>query len=221
MNNNDLYYLKNIIPELPRKCETIRDYLYLTNIYSTIQEKLYFKLKQIDTDDYTWLNESIIDKCIFRLKEIIEKDCKENVPLIENTIIYENDELHINIDTFLKPTFGDDVLFRFNAKTDLITDSTLWELKCTSTLSIDHKLQLVIYAWLLHMRSMKEDDTVRKIPRQFKLFNIKTNELLTLKSSVEDLHNVIILLLKGKCQETIKQTDEEFIEQCENIVSIK
>ena len=40
------------------------------------------------------------------------------------------------------------VRFRFSARVDILTKDTLWELKCTSQLSIEHMLQLILYAWI-------------------------------------------------------------------------
>ena len=36
--------------------------------------------------------------------------------------------------------------YRFTARVDMITQNTIWELKCTSQISIEHLLQVVIYA---------------------------------------------------------------------------
>jgi len=213
MNSKDLHYFEKMVPELPTQCETIQDYLYLSNVYSTIQEGLYFKIKQIDIDDYTWLNEDTMNQCMERFTSVITNDCKQYKPLVEETIIQDNDDLHIDIDNYLKPLF-ENTLFRFTAKVDLITDSTLWELKCTNTLTIDHKLQLVLYVWLMKMRTLKEKPDNRPVPTVYKLFNIKSGELFTLNASLEELHSIIVLLLQGKDQQYVTLTDEEFVNTC-------
>jgi len=213
MNSKDLHYFEEMVPELPKQCETIQDYLYLSNVYSTLQEGLYFKIKQIDIDDYTWLNEDTMNQCMERFTSVITNDCKQYKPLVEETIIQDNDDLHIDIDNYLKPLF-ENTLFRFTAKVDLITDSTLWELKCTNTLTIDHKLQLVLYVWLMKMRILKEKPDDRPVPTVYKLFNIKSGELFTLNASLEELHSIIVLLLQGKDQQYVTLTDEEFVNTC-------
>ena len=53
MKENSYHYLKKVVNELPEKCETPGDYLFLANVYVAIQEKLYSKLKQIGRDEYT------------------------------------------------------------------------------------------------------------------------------------------------------------------------
>ena len=60
--------------------------------------------------------------------------------------------------------------YRFTASVEMITDGTIWELKCTSQILLEHLLQVVIYAWLwytIHPASNKK----------FKILNIKTGEL--------------------------------------------
>jgi hypothetical protein len=137
---------------------------------------------------------------------------------MEETIIYQSDEkAHSRIDEFLAPHFGKDVKFRFTARTDLITESTVWEMKCTSKLSIDHMLQVVIYAWLWKMRSSL--DVLPSDEKSFKLFNIKTNELLRLEATLEDLHSIILALLKGKFQKQELKVDDEFIADCQNYLN--
>lgn len=216
--NNDHIYLKEIVENIPDNFDTISNYLYLANISSAVQEKLYFKLKQIDVDEYSWLSEETMTECKQRMDEIVGIDCKNSMPSAEETIICDDDALHVNIDAFFKPHFVDTKLFRFNARVDLITENTVWELKCTSKISIEHKLQLVIYAWLWKMRSdIDLYDTSNN--KEFKLFNIRTGEILTLDTScIDDLNAIILALIKGRYLEEPIKTDEEFIYECHSIV---
>ena len=69
-------------------------------------------------------------------------------------------------------------------------------------------LQVAIYAWLWQMRQEEP------CPKQFRIFNIRTKELLSLNGSLEDLNTIIVALLKGKFQKQETKSDEEFIAQC-------
>jgi hypothetical protein len=213
MKPNDHSYLKKIVQELPEKIETIEEYLYIANISVAVQETLYFKLKQIDRDEYNWLSQGMISRCTDRLDNVIGKECKDIMPRIEETIISQSDDkAHARIDEFLAPHFGADVKFRFTARTDLITNDSVWEMKCTSKISIDHMLQVVIYAWIWKMRvSLDDQQSDEKV---FKIFNIKTNELLVLDASIGDLNTVMLALLKGKFQKQQIKADDEFIDDC-------
>jgi hypothetical protein len=215
MKPNDHSYLKKIVQDLPEKIETIEEYLYIANISVAVQETLYFKLKQIDRDEYNWLTQGMIARCTDRLDNVIGKECKDIMPRIEETIISQSDDkAHARIDDFLAPHFGADVKFRFTARTDLITNDSIWEMKCTSKISIDHMLQVVIYAWIWKMRGSSDDQ--QSDEKVFKIFNIKTNELLVLDASIGDLNNVMLALLKGKFQKQQIKVDDEFIGDCKN-----
>jgi len=215
MKPNDHSYLKNIVHDLPEKIETINDYLYLANVSVAVQETLYFKLKQIDRDEYNWLSQSMITRCIERLNNVIGNESKDSIPRIEETIISQSDDkAHVKIDEFLAPHFGSDIKFRFTARTDLITVDSVWEMKCTSKISIDHMLQVVIYAWLWRVRVSLDDR--KSDEKVFKIFNIKTGELLRLEATVTELNTIMLALLKGKFQKQIIKVDEEFIADCKN-----
>ena len=204
---NEHEYLRNIVKELPDTIDGISDYLYLANIYVATQEKLYFKLKQIERDEYRWLTDSIFENCKGRLQDTIGKECQVTKPWVEQTIIHNSmDEEHSKIDEFLSQHFDSSKKFRFTARVDLITEPTIWELKCTSKISIDHLLQVVIYAWLWRMTN---DDN-----KYFKIFNIKTGELLELRSTMDELHTIMIALLKGKYLVQPKKSDEDFVLDC-------
>lgn len=218
MKPNEHVFLKKIVEEIPEAIETVSEYLYLANIHSAIQERLYFKLKQIKRDEYDWLKEDQIKRCRERLEEVIGSDCRSQIPSIEEVIIeYKDDSMHKPIDDLLRPIFGSGKQFRFYGRVDLITENTVWELKCTSKISIEHLLQVVIYAWLWKMRG--GIDLIQSNKKQFKIFNIKTGEILRLDATQEELNMIMIALLKGKYQDEIVKTDEEFIEECQTYLN--
>ena len=104
--------LRNIIESIPETCSNINDYLFLSNIYLSIQERLYFKLKQININQYDWLNKEDIEDCLMRLENLVNIEC-ENIPEFEKYIIHHSKDDHVNIDKTLKPFFAENILFRF------------------------------------------------------------------------------------------------------------
>ena len=165
-----------------------------------------------------WLSQSMIAGCTERLDNVIGSECTNAVPRIEETIIHQSDEnAHAQIDEFLAPHFGKDVKFRFTARTDLITPETVWEMKCTSKISIDHMLQVVIYAWLWKMRSSLDAEASDE--KVFKIFNIRTNELMRLDASMDDLNIILLALLRGKFQKPELKVDDEFISDCKTYLA--
>jgi len=81
---------------------------------------------------------------------------------------------------------------------------SIWELKCTSNLTLEHKLQLVLYAWLYQSRYGEKKE------KEYHLFNIKTKEHLKLCASHSQLTTIVVEILKGK-QTIPTLNDDDFI----------
>lgn len=209
ISKNHHSFLHKKVEELPEKCEDVSDYLYMANILSATQELLYSRLKQIPKDEYNWICDETIQTCFDRLEKTFENEYNRESWKQESYIIYKTNDLdHIEIDRVLSENLKDiDTLYRFSARVDLITDESIWELKCTSQLTLDHKLQLIIYAWLYMVKNKKT--------KRFYLYNIKTNELLELKSELEELTTIVVEIIKGKYYEPSVLSDEEFKSQFE------
>lgn len=198
-------YLYSLVNNMSESCETVEEYLYTTCLYVATQDCLYSRIKQIPADSYTWLTEETIEKCFARLDNTIGEECKAGHWKTESYIIRQNDDLnHIQMDEILREHFPE-FLYRFSARADLVTEQSLWELKCTSQLTLEHKLQLVIYAWLYECRY-----ELHKKKKDFHLFNIKTNEHLKLNASMDQLTKIIIEIIKGKTKSK-HLTDDEFL----------
>jgi hypothetical protein len=200
-------YLWDSIQDVNEKMVDVEDYLYAANVYKAIDENLYSKLKQISKDDCNWLHEEDIIKCKERLDKFMGADCDDNDPQVEYSIIHQTQEQdHVTIDTILEPHLPENVKFRFSARVDLITDKSVAELKCTNELSLDHMIQIVIYAWLWNCTHDEE--------RDFKLYNIKTAELYVLNNDMSILNEIMILLIQSKYTKNVQLDDPEFIKKC-------
>ena len=210
---NKYLYLKEVVKTLPEKCETCSDYLFLANVFVATQEKLYSKIKQIKRDEYDWISEDIKKKCIDRLNYHLgdEFKKKENKVEVEKQLIhYSHENENELIDKELVHFFHNEKKFKFSARLDLLSDETLWELKCTSKITQEHQLQVVIYTWLwniLHKES----------PRQIILFNIRTEEKQVINASMSELTKIVVALLENKYNEQKQLNDEEFFEKCDEI----
>lgn len=205
-------FLMEIIDKLPETIDSISDYLYMANINLAIQESLYFKLNQIDRDDYNWISEEVVQSCNQRLRRVVSPDCLLTRPRVEEYIIHaSSEEMHVPIDAFVENILPGE-RFRLSARVDLITESTVWEFKCTSELTTDHMLQLAIYAWIWNTTHSVSDT------KEFRLFNIKSGELLRLDGSASDLNELMTLLLCSRFSEPIVKTDGEFIADCLNYI---
>ena len=207
MKQNHHSYLRQIVANLSPVCESIEDYLYMANVYVATQEKLYFKLKQIQQDEYGWLNQQVLAKCKKRIIQVLDEECKDSSPQIEKTVLQKfDDNAHENIDACLFRYFPTDQ-FRFTARVDLMTERTLWEIKCCSVISMDHLLQVVIYAWI--MRTLDPG-----FSKKVKIFNIKTGEIRHLEAEKSLLDKIMVALLKGKYGKQKILETEMFLEDC-------
>jgi len=204
-------YLKKIVENLNPECECIADYLYMANIYYAIQEKIYFKLRQIGHDEYNWLSQDILGKCKDRIACVLQEECLYDKPEIEKTIICDKDEYErMALNQVLQPYLGKTILenhiFHFTARIDLLTYRTLWEIKCTSEISPEHLIQVVIYAWI--WRTLNPGSQ-----HQIKIFNIKTGQILRLDADLDTLTGIVVKILKGKYEDREPITDEVFLQQ--------
>ena len=145
INNTDHSFLKNIFNEIPEKCETMNDYLFMSNVLISVQQKLYFKLKQINRHQYNWISFETINMCIKRLENTI--NINDSMEFEKKIIHHSFEDYHKKIDEIMRPYFGN-VLIRFTCIVDIISNDSLWEIKCTNSLTIEHKIQLVLYAWI-------------------------------------------------------------------------
>lgn len=212
VKTGELMYLKDKFKKYREETQgmelKIDDYLFLSNLYSSIQEKLYFKIGQIDNDEYTWLSDEILELCIKRIDYVIRGENKELIPNLEVTIInplMEEETKRINKVLFEYDTFFIGKNFQFKARVDMICPDTIWELKCTKTLTIDNYLQLIIYAWLWSIIYPNEK-------KEFKIFNIRTGQIYKLiNKETQYFTPIVVLLLKSKYEKSSKMTDEEFI----------
>ena len=212
---NAHHFLKNIIKHMPETCETISDYLYVSNILQATETRLYSKLKQIQPDEYDWIKDEVITQCFQQLDMVVGHSNSDSEWVPEQTILYSSaDEDHFEIDKVLSEYLNDDYTYRFQARIDLLTDCTLWEFKCTSKLSVEHMLQLVIYAWIwVH---------VYKTPRKFCLFNIKTNELWELNGNTPILTKIVVELIRSKYkydEKPILDLETDYITQAKSLFS--
>jgi len=206
-------FLESKIDSLPENLTT-NVYLFMANINQAITESLYFKLNQIQDDNYNWLSEDDVDVCMQQYKHIIGSDCQNECPLIEEYIIHSGDDVgHQNIDKFTKE-FIPEKDFRFSARADIISENIIWELKCCSSITTDHMLQLAIYGWLWKMKHFENTQEMA-----CKLFNVKTGELWKMSMEMEKLNKIMEILLTYKYKQMLPKHDELFLSDCHNFIS--
>jgi superfamily I DNA/RNA helicase len=185
--------MKEAIQKIKEKpqCDTIADFSYLCTVYYSLRDNIHHKLSQLD-NQYDWLDAKDVAKCIERVKAVIT----DNIDL--------EFEYKISLEDYTNDVFPKIKIYAF---IDCIYKNCVREIKCVKKLETEHKLQLVIYAWLYKLCSNKYNkDTT------FELFNICTNERLQIDNTKRDIIDEIIyklLLTKYKIEEI--SDDTEFI----------
>lgn len=206
--DNEYIFLKKIFNNLSPYCKIPSDYLYMANIFVAFQEKLYFKLNQIDNDEYNWLTDEMVRDCNERMDIFIDNDPNDEIESFENTFIHSsNEEKHTYIDELLCPLLTNNEKYRFTARLDLITRKRIWELKFVKELTIEHFLQFIIYDFL--WRAVHRDSNENA--KEFKLLNVRNGEIYSLNANMEELTEIIALLIKGKFESNNPLNDEEFL----------
>lgn len=189
--------LTKIIDENP-----IGYYLCLGNLYITLGEKIYSKLKQVD--HYDWLTKDMLKVC----NKNLAKNVGENAQYERELGQYED---HLcKYYQYVSKEFGK---IDVRGRVDCIDDDTLWEFKCTSSLQTEHKLQLIVYAWIW-VRCMKKEHG----EKMFKLLNIRTGEVLELEYDSDIVQKIMDILFENKYKSKSKDDDEAFIEKCNNTI---
>lgn len=152
--------------------------LELSNMYNSERSGLIFKVRQISV--YGWLTQENLDLCVARLSEFVPQ--------------YTQMEQALNI------TFSG---IKIGGYADIVTATTIWEIKCTGALGDDHILQIAIYALMHQITTGAVLD--------YKLYNVLSNEILQISASRENLIAMVQLLIHTKKHTNGAISDEEFL----------
>lgn len=167
---------------------TPSELLQITNDYITGRNKFTYRTKQIT--NFLWMEPEELELCTERLSDVLDNS---------SPCFYET-----YTDIIIKETATEPPR-RIVGVTDVINGNTLWELKCTSSLTVEHKLQLLLYAYMRHAAGKTDDKRI--------LFNILSGEMLELEFDPENNYEAIRLLMCRKYHKKTELTNEEFMSQ--------
>lgn len=190
---------------------TLANHLLVTNIYKSMNENLYFKLAQIVS--YDWLSQDNVDAMFGNMDAHISEpaNLEYEVAIIKDKYktAEQTADKYRRIDEFIERHMGKEFgILRMNAIVDAISPDTIWEFKCVEALTTEHRLQLLIYAWLIKMTGDCGTDM------NFKLLNIRTGEMQTLNYSSPLVDEIMVMMLKAKFEKHMPKSDEEFVRDC-------
>ena len=172
----------------------IDELLYLTNCYCSTQSGYLFKLYQVT--NYEWIKKNNLDDAIERLSSLkLNKDTEYEVLIV-------NEENSINICGVI----------------DCISGNNIYEFKCVDILDNTHILQLALYMYLYENAIRYKDTTMPKtIMNNYYLYNILTDEMISIKSNLNNLQEMVNYLINEKSNDKLFN-DIEFVN---NLINIK
>ena len=196
-NNNEYYFsekwIKEHIDSALQLCDNDRkidiyDALYITSVWMAMMRGYYHTLKQVKK--HNWLSLDIINQTTHRLNSII-KNQNEKFKEQNNQNFEKDNEL--KFEEYYNEKFDKNTYIK--GYVDMIDHSysCVYEIKCTNTLTDEHKLQAAIYKWLT-----KKDYCF--------LYNVKTDELISINGDVEA---VVDILIENKNQKNEPEIDNE------------
>jgi hypothetical protein len=182
-------------------CQTIRDFLKIGNVYTSLQNKLHAKLAQIKK--YNWITESIVKKSHSYMNMITSDTLYE-------ITINSGSESGLDYLEYNHELYG---IIQLKGRLDAITNESVWEFKCVDYLSIEHKLQVIIYYWMWVKADMSDIYGNKK----FSLINIKSGQVLQLNNeNWYIVKQIINILFDEKYFKKKELNDFEFINMCIN-----
>jgi hypothetical protein len=170
-------------------------YIRLAILYVSFIEKIYNKISQITRHD--WLTKDMVDECCAVLDSYLTADATF--------------EENVEGETSAFPEFG---CVTLKGRLDTLDDEKIMEIKCVDALGIEHKLQLLVYAWM--WKNFYESGHGS---REFKIVNIRTGEVWKLDGDSPLLDEALHILLSNKYSQQNMLGDAEFVKKCTSIVA--
>lgn len=179
------------IDDTQAPCLSPRQWISVGIEYISRGARLLHKEAQIPQRDRTWLDNGHYRVAVNFLHEYMQ---------YFGTVIYERQ---------LKCMYSDSYCGRIevSGRIDVQSNNTVLEIKCTKDLTMEHKLQLLVYAWM-YRKTVSDEHTTA-----FRLLNIRTGEEYTLEASYALLTEIVSYLIASKYAKQVVITDHEFVEK--------
>jgi hypothetical protein len=170
----DDYINKFILPENP---QTPSEFIRISLLYHAIQSGFIFKLSQITNTN--WLTREEINECL------------KNMDIV-NPVSYE---CYVK-KKYISPTYG---VIEVDGRIDIKDTNYIYEIKCVNVLSIEHKLQLLVYSIICG-------------ENKYRLLNIKNGECLEMLTSWPTIIEIFELIIQSNLTSCDILEDDSFIQ---------
>jgi hypothetical protein len=172
-----------------------------------------YTFKNIQIKNHTWLSEANLNKSYLRCESLKISKCAK----------FEEDVCSIveinKYDQIIKKTIIGTI--------DCVDDKSIYEFKCVKEIKKEHFLQLAIYMYMHKKDLIKKYRDVHNVDEvpidelnkyHYYLFNILTDDLYEILCSMNELHNIIIILINEKYKTLNKVSNEEFVYENSQII---
>jgi hypothetical protein len=214
IKNKNTFQYKKYLKDIDFNNTSISDSLLMSNVYNSTYNGLKFKLAQIHPNNYNWLTPEMVLNVHSNMDVYMnnQENLKFEYQISDYSVMDE--EPYKEMDLFIEEKCGVNKI-RFQSVADAISNTDIWEFKCVTTLTLENKLQLIIYAWLWKMLLEKKMG-----PRKCNLMNIRTGELQVLNYHSPLIDEIMIHIIQSKFKTLEVIGDSEFLKKCKTDISI-
>lgn len=179
-----LFWFNKFIQKIIFPSDNINENLYLTNLYLSLVDNIFYKLVEIK--NYNWINELQINKSIQNMDNNIIKNLQYEKVITFNYNSNKYGEINI--------------IGRINA----YDDNNIYQIVSVDYITNEHLLDLICNAWLYLQTN--------KICNYY-IYNIVTNELRQI-INFDYINIIMELLLDNKFEKKYKISDPDFLNNC-------
>jgi len=183
----------------PQPCTFLR----LATLYHAVLTNYKHKTSQLKRFD--WLSNETALACLSNLKTCIPQPKEAQ---FERELEYRFMQVGAS-----PPT---EIVIRGQLDAYVAATNTVWEFKCTSEITIEHKMQLIMYAWLW-LKDAERTQALKAVAAAtvqlpvFKIFNILTGELWEARPTPHDLEHIAKQVIDNANKLSVRLPTDELL----------
>ena len=183
---------------------SISDFLRIANYYESTNSGFINRLYQIK--DYSWMTQQQVNQCMDNIQSFVNK-------YMDGDTMYG---FEYPVKTIHTHTITDDIMIslKMNGRIDAVSHLYFIEFKCVHELTIEHFLQVIIYAWMVNHSN---DDFIHEKDKEFILLNIRDGQCYQLRKDWYTIDLIMNRIIQNKYKPTETMNRNEFIKQYSNI----
>jgi hypothetical protein len=182
-----LFWFNKFIQKINFPSNNIDKNLYLTNLYLSLVDNVFFKLVQIDNN---CINKYQINKYIQNMDNKIIKKLEYEKIITYNYNSNKYGELNI--------------IGKINA----YNDNNIYKIISVDNITNEHLLELVCIVWI--------NININNNNCNYYIYNVITNEIIQI-INLDYINIIVELLLENKLEKKYKKSDCEFLNDCLNM----